>query len=51
MKDNGRITKETEGENNFGEMVVSMRVTGKIILLTVTEDYFTAMVIYTSANG
>lgn len=51
MKDNGRINKKTEGENNFGKMVASMKVTGKITSPTVTEDSFTVMAMYTSANG
>lgn len=51
MKDSGKITKEMERENNSGKMVACMRATGKIILLTDSEDSSIQTAMSTSGNG
>lgn len=42
---------DMEKECKFGKMVLSMKVTGRMIWLTVREDSYILMVMYTKENG
>lgn len=51
MKDNGKIIKETEEENNCGKMGPYIRVIGKIIWLTAMAALFMQMETSIQASG